>query len=189
MQGSPACTRIVATANLLQMPTAVPARPATSRLFVSSAIALLAVLSLCGATAAGYTSATGWVEHTLRVQHALDTWTNALVEIQNESRGFIATNNPAFLRDRSELLATERAELKALRVLMADNPSQLRALAQANQDAEAVLEHLQHQLNLVEAGGQTQAVERLARAEGKQLMDRFRAAVAKMSTEENRLLD
>src|SRR5450755_379886 len=100
------------------MPTAVPARPGASRLFVGGAVALLALLSLCAATAAGYASAVRWVEHTLRVEEELDAWANALVEIQNDSRGFIATGNPIFLRDRAELLTTEQATLQALRALM-----------------------------------------------------------------------
>ncbi|MEO8905815.1 MAG: CHASE3 domain-containing protein, partial [Polyangiaceae bacterium] len=171
------------------MPTAVPARPGASRLFVGGAIALLALLSLCAATATGYASAVRWVEHTLRVEEELDAWANALVEIQSDSRGFIATGNPIFLRDRAELLTTEQAKLQVLRALMADNPSQLSAVAHANSDAQEILQRLEQQLRLVEAGGRSQAIERMGRGEGKQLVDRFRAAVAKIGANEERLLD
>src|SRR4051812_29284877 len=171
------------------MPTAVPARPDASRLFVGSAIALLTLLSLCAATAAGYASAVRWVDHTLKVEQELDAWTNALVEIQNDSRGFIATGNPIFLRDRAELLATERAKLRALRALIADSPSQLSAVERANTDAEALLQRFEEQLRLVQAGARGQALERLALGEGKQLMDRFRAQVANIGASEERLLE
>src|SRR3954463_16816536 len=153
------------------MPTAVPARPDVSRLFVGSAIALLTLLLLCAATAAGYASAVQWVDHTLRVEQELDAWTNALVEIQNDSRGFIATGNPIFLRDRAELLATERAKLRALRALIVDNPSQLSAVEHANTDAEALLRRMEQQLALVEAGERMQAIERMSLGEGKRLTD------------------
>ncbi|HKO53537.1 MAG TPA: ATP-binding protein [Polyangiaceae bacterium] len=171
------------------MPTAVPARPDPRRLFVGSAIALLALLALCAATAAGYASAVHWVDHTLSVEQELDAWANALVEIQNEARGFIATGNPVFVRDRAELLRTERAKLRALRALVADNPSQLSAVERANTDAEALLQRIEQQLRLVEAGGRTQAIERMALGEGKQLMDRYRAQVAKIAAIERRVLD
>jgi len=171
------------------MPTAVPARPGASRLFVGGAVALLALLLLCAATAAGYASAVGWVDHTLKVEEELDAWTNALIEIQNDARGFIASGNPIFLRDHAGLLRTEQTKLDTLRTLLADSPSQLSAVERANADAEGVLQHLEQQLRLVEAGQRAQAVERMGRADGKQLMDRFRAAVARIGANEERLLD
>ncbi|MES1179378.1 MAG: ATP-binding protein [Myxococcales bacterium] len=171
------------------MPTAVPVRPNASRLFIGSAIGLLSLLLLCAATAAGYASAVRWVDHTLRVEQELDAWSNALVEIQNDCRGYIATGNPIFLRDRAQLLATERGKLRALRALVADNPSQLSAVERANADAEALLRRLEQQLRLVEAGGRTEAIERMATGEGKRLTDHFRAELANIGANEERFLD
>lgn len=170
------------------MPHAVPPRPRTSRPFVVGALLLLLVLVLAGMAAARYAAAERWVEHSLNVQRQLDGWTTSLVELQSSMRGFIASGRAELLGDRNALLTAERARVAALRELMADNGSQLESLTRADRDAEAVLAYFTAQIARVEAGQQADALERVARGEGRDLMDRFRGSVREMEQKEASLL-
>jgi PAS domain S-box-containing protein len=171
------------------MPSAVPARPGASRLFVGGALALLTVLGLCGLAAAGYASAARSVEHTLNVRSEVDAWTKTMLEVQNDARAYIASGNPDFLEARPKLLEAERIELRELRRLVADNPPQVAALEHANLRAEAALRYFEEQTTLVTSGERAQAVERLSRGEGKRLIDEFRASVSEVRRAEDQLLD
>src|SRR6185369_9873709 len=109
------------------MPSAVTARPAASRPFVGGAVALLVALGLCGLTASSYASATSWVMHSLEVQNKVDAWTTTLLEIQNDTRAYLASGDPVFLEEQPGRLALAPQELAELRQLVADNSLQLSA--------------------------------------------------------------
>ena len=171
------------------MPNAVPARPNASRLFVGGAVALLAVLGLCAAAATGYASAAHWVEHTLEVQREVDEWSSTLLGVQNEARGFVASGDASFIEGRRQLLDAERAQLRALRSLVADNPQQVAALKHANADAEATLRYFEDQIAMVQRGDKQLAIAGLSRGEGRHLMEKFRESVAKVRSGEDGLLE
>ncbi len=171
------------------MPHAVPARPGTSRPFVVGAVMLLLVFVLGGLAAARYAAAEQWVERSLKVQQQLDGWTTAIVELQSATRGFVAGGRAEVLGDRAALQATERARVARLRELLADSRSQRDGFERASRDAEALLSYFAAQIARVEAGQQAQALERVGRGEGRELMARFRNSVRQMEREEQRLLE
>ena len=171
------------------MPHAVPPRPRASRPFAVGA-ALLVLVLLLGALAAGrYAAAERWVEHSLNVQRQLDGWTTSLVELQSSTRGFIASGRPELLGDREALLAAERTHFAKLRELLSDNGAQAETLERAHREAEAALAYFSAQVARVGAGQRADAMERVARGEGRELMDRFRSSVRAMEQSEQRLLD
>ncbi len=169
------------------MPTAVPARPSASRLLIGGAVALLAVLGLCAAAANGYASAARSVEHSFTVEHELDAWGTSVLEVQNDTQGFIDSGSPSFLERRAVLVRDERVRLARLRTLVADNPQQTLALDQADRAADAALRHFEAQIARAGSGERVAAAARLG-GDGKRLMDRFVAALDKVRVEEQRLL-
>jgi PAS domain S-box-containing protein len=171
------------------MPSAVPARPAASRPFLAAAVALLVAFGLSAVAALSYASSTKWLAHALEVQNKVDAWTTTLLEIQNDSRAYIASGNSVFLEHQTERLAAERTQLIELRLLVVDNPAQTAAVDEAGRRAEAALEHFQNQISLVKSGERERAIQRLTRGEGKQLMQAFTEAAGKVRRSEERLLD
>lgn len=170
------------------MPSAVPARPTARRPFLAGAAALLVAFGLSVLAALSYASSTKWLAHALEVQNQVDAWTTTLLEIQNDSRAYIASGNPGFLEQQSARFAMERTELIELRLLVVDNPAQAAAVDEAGRRAESALEHFQSQTSLVKNGERERALERLGRGEGKQLMRAFTEAAAKVRRSEERLL-
>ncbi|HYQ14315.1 MAG TPA: GAF domain-containing protein, partial [Polyangiaceae bacterium] len=170
------------------MPSAVPARPLASRPFLGGALALLLALGLCALAAASYASAASWVSHTLEVQNKVDDWTSTLLEIQNDSRAYVASGNPAFVVEQSRRFSAERTKLGELRQLVSDNPVQAAAVDAAGRDAEAALQYFQNQLALVSAGEQARALTMLNRGDGRQLVRAFLASAAKVRQSEERNL-
>src|SRR6478735_1851044 len=144
------------------MPHAVPVRPSATRSFAAAAAALAVVLTLGMVAAAGYRSSAAWVDHTLKVQNALDRWELAMVWLQNRARGYFATTDKKFLdewsRDRVEETQAE-AELERL---VDDNPVQLNRVRTVNgTDAEVLRQYFEAQIATVEAGKHAEALARL----------------------------
>src|SRR6478735_7498524 len=107
------------------MPHTVPVRPSATRSFAAAAAALAVVMTLGVVAAAGYRSSAAWVDHTLRVQNALDRWELAMVLLQNRARGYIASADKRLLDEWGAELAEEHAAQAEVERLVQDNPSQL----------------------------------------------------------------
>jgi PAS domain S-box-containing protein len=166
------------------MPSAVPARPVASRPFVGGAVALLVAFGLCALTASSYASAAGWVMHSLEVQNKVDAWTTTLLEIQNDTRAYIASGNPDFLQQQPERLEAAPKELAELRQLVADNAPQLAAVDSAGRHADAAIGYFEGEMAFVKAGERAQALARLTQGDGQRLMRRFADAAAKVRRSE-----
>jgi len=171
------------------MPTAVPVPLRVSRLIVGGTAALIAALLLVAATGALYASAVHRVEHTLEVRTEVDAWTLTMLQVQNDSRGFVASGEAGFVKDDPKLLGRERQHVSALRRLVADNAAQQAAIERANRDAEGALAYFADENALVRAGNSRLALERLADGQGERLMVRFRASAASVRDGEQRLLE
>ncbi len=170
------------------MPTTVPARPRANRLFIAGAALLALVLGLCALAASRYVSAAEWVEHSLNVRGALDEWTAEVVELQNSTLAYVATGSRELLSDRDALLRAERAQVRQLRQLLADNRTQAERLERAHSDADAALGFFDQQIARVRSGQRADAIERITRGEARQIVDRLRASVHSIQAEEERLL-
>ncbi len=147
------------------------------------------VLGLCGLAATHYASAGQWVEHSLNVRRALDGWATLIVELQSSNRAYVAGGNREALGEREALLQAERAQLSKLRELVADNREQAASVERANRDAEAALGYFDEQVARVASGQERDALERLARGEGRLLVNRFRGSLQGLRAAEERLLE
>jgi PAS domain S-box-containing protein len=174
---------------VVDMPHAVPARPDAGRLFLGGALALLAVLALGIVGASGYTSSTRWVEHALQVQSELHAWNTIVVEVQNDARAYIVTGDRSFADTHAQRSAANRAQVTKLERLVADSPGQSAELRAAAREADGILKHFAKLMAFVAAGQRDQAVEGVRSGEGRQLVEQFRHATARVQAEEQRLLD
>jgi PAS domain S-box-containing protein len=170
------------------MPTAVPARPKANRLFIAGAALLLLMLGLGALAASRYQSAEDSVDHSLDVQRELDGWITVIIELQSSTRAYVATGNRDLLEGHHTLLLAERALEGKLGRLVADNPPQREAVARASRHAALALSYFEHQLSRVDSGQRADALARMMRGEGRNLVKVFRAAAAKVWLEEDRLL-
>jgi PAS domain S-box-containing protein len=171
------------------MPTAVPVRPKANRLFIAGAALLCLMLGLGGLAAWRYASAEEWVGHSLAVQRELDGWTMVMGELQSTTRAYVASANPELLSGHAGLVIAERTQAGKVRRLIADNLPQREVITRADRHAELAVSYFEQQLARVQSGRQAEAMDRLARGEGRDLVDQFRAAARSVRAEENRLLE
>ena len=147
------------------------------------------VLGLGGLATSRYLTAARWVEHSLNVQGRLDDWTAVIVELQSSTRAYVASGNPEVLRGHEALVLAERAHVAKLRDLVSDNPSQRVGVTRADGRAQVALGYFEQQIHRVAAGQSVEAVARVWRGEGRELVDRFREAARSVRAEEERLLE
>jgi PAS domain S-box-containing protein len=171
------------------MPSAVPVRPKANRLFIAGAALLCLMLGLGGLAAWRYAAAEKWVEHSLAVQRELDGWTMVMGELQSTTRAYVASANPELLSGHAGLVLAERTQAGKVRRLVEDNLPQREVVTRANRHAELAVSYFEQQLARVQSGRHAEAMERLTRGEGRDLVDQFRAAARSVRAEENRLLE
>lgn len=130
-----------------------------------------------------------WVEHTEEVRFELSQLLSDLQDSETGERGFIITDNPDYLEPFEASLRTVAGRFSTVRALTSDNPRQ-----QINCDA---LEPLINQkmakshanVDLRRNAGFEAARHAVAAGEGKALMDRIRAQIFQMDSEEHALLE
>jgi len=172
----------------MAMPGSVPARPQSSRSLLAGALALVGILALAVSAAISYGSALRWIDHANEVQRGVDAWVLGLTDVQNDVRGFIATDRGAFVEEHVAMAKTVRARAASLERLVSDNPLQTRNFAAANASANAVLAYLDEQIARVRQGRRAEALIILEQGNGRRLMAEFRQAAGRIRTEEQHLL-
>src|SRR5580765_3665962 len=95
----------------------------------STALVLCALLLLEWKDGTAAVESFEWVSHTLEIQRELATVDASMNEAESSQRGFVMTENPAFLKPYEVARADVRARVTNLRTLVADNPGQLRRLS------------------------------------------------------------
>jgi PAS domain S-box-containing protein len=151
-----------------------------------AALALLAVLALCAASASSYVSATRWVDRSFEVRKEVVEWLTALDDAETGARGFVATGDRRFLEPYEGALGKEGPIAMHLRALADPMPEQARSVDDATHDAEAVLRRLRDIVGLVEAGRRQEAAAELA--PNKAEMDAFRTDVQHLRALEESVL-
>jgi PAS domain S-box-containing protein len=158
------------------------------RLFIGAAFALGAVVALCAATVGAYVSSTRWVEHSLEVRQQLYEWRAAILDADTSARGYTAGGQDGFLASYDSALKRERAVAATTRSLVDDNRPQVENVEVTDRHAQAVIDDLRDSVALGKAGHRDEALGRLESSETKQHMDRFRADIHDIRSEEERLL-
>lgn len=133
-------------------------------------------------------SAIRWTTHTFQVENELYEHLAALGEAESAQRGFILTDDAAYLIPWAQASDTARRLLVSLRRLTVDNASQQRRLATLDRLMEARLDVMRTGVALMRKG-QRDSVDRLVKSGlGRSLMDSIHVTVRSAVAEEDSLL-
>jgi signal transduction histidine kinase len=129
-----------------------------------------------------------WVSHTVEVRQEARELMNTALNAETGVRGFLLTDDQAFLAPYKTALARLPERLGELRRLTADNPAQQQALDRINDDIKALLGVYQQMLALESSGQRKEAADLVRVQAGKNLMDDLRLRVDAFSNAEAVLL-
>jgi CHASE3 domain sensor protein len=115
-------------------------------------------------------------------------WRAAVLDAEAGARGYIASEQAAFLDPYNSGLERARTKASLLRSLVADNPTQLQNVEAADRDGQLVMDDLRELVTLVKAGHREEALARLGYGDSKPRLDKFRADIHTVRSEEDRLL-
>jgi diguanylate cyclase (GGDEF)-like protein/PAS domain S-box-containing protein len=147
------------------------------------------VLTLSYVTGRRYKNALDWVEHTHLVRSSLERVLSSTIDHESAVRGYVITGDVRFLARGRRAETAAQDELRHTRELVRDNPTQA---ARAAELGRSVADKLTFAARLVEARDQDAIVRANAMVgslQNKLLMDRVRGTVARMSAEEEHLLE
>jgi signal transduction histidine kinase/ActR/RegA family two-component response regulator len=130
-----------------------------------------------------------WVAHTIEVRQQARELMNTALNAETGMRGYLLTDDAAFLAPYNTALRRLPDTLGALRRLTADNPAQQKAIDGLNDNMTALLDIYKQMLALESAGQRAQAADLVKVRDGKNLMDDLRARVDAFSRAEAQLLE
>jgi signal transduction histidine kinase len=129
------------------------------------------------------------MDHTHRVIGLLEAVLSTLKDAETGQRGFILTQEEAYLEPYQEAVVRVHDELDQLTELTSDNPGQQERLARLEQKVSAKLDELDRTIAALKRTGDFKAVQEEVRTgKGKQEMDAVRQVVAQMQQVERGLL-
>lgn len=130
-----------------------------------------------------------WLIHSHKVSGALESFLSLLKDAETGQRGFLLTAQSRYLEPYQRAVADLPAAEKKLEQLLADNPEQIRRMAELKQYAMKKLRELERTIELGRQDPQA-AMEAVLTDRGQQFMDESRRLVAAMmQTERDLLLD
>ena len=129
------------------------------------------------------------IDRTYQVMDQINVLFSDIQDAKIGERGFVITNNKSFLEPFARSLKKIDADLLQLRTLTQDNVSQQQRLDEFEPVMRNMLSYLTQTIALRDEQGLQAAVERVSTKTGKDLMDRMRAIMVDMSSEEQRLLN
>jgi diguanylate cyclase (GGDEF)-like protein/PAS domain S-box-containing protein len=154
------------------------------------AIALIVVAALASLRATErQREANRWVEHTHEVRVAIAALVADLNELESQRRGYVITEDRAFVATNGEVRGRANVTLSRLRALTLDNPAQQRRLDDLSHAVFDYLDYDRKLLGEVERGEHEVVVARVRGGHGLRTMRAIRAALQSMSVDEERLLD
>jgi signal transduction histidine kinase/ActR/RegA family two-component response regulator len=154
--------------------------------------ALLAILAIGFVS---YTEMTVLANSSARVQHSYDVLqtlhelNTALTDTETNQRGFLLTQDTAYLEQYDSAIAQIRLSLGELRRLTGREPSTGDAIGRLAQLAGAKLDEMQHAIHAIQLGVQHGAIEQLSTGAGRQIMEDFRRNTLELEADQRELLD
>ena len=131
---------------------------------------------------------TAWVRHTLEVENALSDLTNTVNQAESVERGYLITDNDAFLRVYERDHANVPAQVAELQVLTADNPMEQASIRALRTAAQIKFAELDGAVALYKAGNLSAASASLKDGSTRALTAQILRIVAAMRNAEDTLL-
>jgi methyl-accepting chemotaxis protein len=160
-------------------------------------IAMGFALSFVLLTAIGAISYTGinkllrtsqWVTHSHEVLEHIADLLSALKDAETGQRGYLLTGDEAFLEPYRSGSGDVLLQVKALRILSADNPNQQKRIDSMEPLLAAKLAELKETIDVRAKGSVDEAAKIVRGGEGKRFMDDIRRILNEMDNEERGLL-
>src|ERR1700748_25105 len=151
------------------------------------------VLLIASAVAAIWLSArqeaaVGWVRHTLEVENRINLIGSLITDAESGQRGYILTGQSIYLAPYQAAAARIPVELDALREATTDNPRERQNLEDLRPALQQKLNELGGSIALAHLGRGSDAVAVVRTDTGRRYMVEVRGILARMVSEENRLL-
>lgn len=165
----------------------------TQRLIIPSILAFAILVVLANAWLAlrafdTLGSSQSWVEHTWQVINQVERVMGSVKDAETGARGFLITDDPAYLSPYIGGTRELPDELDAFARLTRDNPAQAQQLAAMRAVVTERLGLLQQGIELRQAGESDSLRALVVSGTGNAQMDRLRAIADSMEAEEHRLL-
>jgi CHASE3 domain sensor protein len=158
------------------------------RLELSLLLAAILVLGwLSHRTNAEFKAAVGWVTHTHEVLNTIEQTQVHLVDAESSQRGYVLTGRESYLEPYTAALAFLDGDLQKLKALTSHNPVQQTNIAEL-QTLVAKRLSLESQTIGLRKTNSTAALALVLTDEGKNTMDKIRAAFSQMREYEEQLL-
>ena len=129
-----------------------------------------------------------WVVHTYQVMGQLDGILQGMTDAETGERGYILTGDDSYLAPYRRGLSEVRETSAAVRKLTADNPHQQSSLNAVEPLIAERLRELQERIRVRRDVGLAAGAAAMREGAGKEYMDRVRATISAMKSEEERLL-
>ena len=129
-----------------------------------------------------------WVVHTYQVMGQLDGILQGMTDAETGERGYILTGDDSYLAPYLRGLSEVRETSAAVRKLTADNPHQQSSLNAVEPLIAERLRELQERIQVRRNAGLAAGAAAMREGAGKEYMDRVRATISAMKSEEERLL-
>ena len=128
------------------------------------------------------------VDHTQKVIKTATNLLQLMIDAETGMRGYVATNNKAFLDPYTEALPNINHDVEQLRVLIADNPIQVKRIDSLSAFVNAQLNILKENIDTRPIKGLDFMVQNHMIINGKHNMDEIRAINDHLIETENHLL-
>jgi CHASE3 domain sensor protein len=151
-------------------------------------VAMAAVIGLAGFSAFQREERKHWVEHTMGVQQAITQSLSMLQDAETGQRGFLLTDDTAYLAPYLDAAEKFAPQLESLAALVADNPAQAERVSQFKAVALERMQIIEQTLVAARAGQTDQAISVIREGSGKAAMDRIRVLATEMQGAEAVLL-
>jgi signal transduction histidine kinase len=116
-----------------------------------------------------------WVTHTYEILREVETDVSLAKDVETGARGYVITANREFLEPYIAARRKVKNKLEPLYTMLRDNPPQQQRVLEMAQLIDIKLNTSKRQIDLVDAGRQSDAVALVASGEGKAAMDAVRA--------------
>jgi signal transduction histidine kinase len=128
-----------------------------------------------------------WVVHTIEAENQISHVLLDLSNAESAARGYLLTQNQKFLGEYDRTAAEVIPAIDTLGGLTADNPTQVRNVADFRSVADARLKELQTSIDLIKQNNIPAAMAMIRNSGPPATMDRIRDVSTRMQREEDRL--
>jgi signal transduction histidine kinase/CheY-like chemotaxis protein len=156
---------------------------------IASLAAILAIGLISNAELTALTNSSARVQRSYDLLQTLDDLNDALTDTETNQRGFLLTQDPAYLTQYEDAIAQIRLAMIELRRLSGDEPETHSAIDALETLAGSKLADLQESLLHARAGARHSAMANEVQGKGKHLMEAFRRNSLALENIQRRLLD